>query len=290
MVLSGASESVKLRNGVEFPLIGLGTWKMTPEQALASVPLALDQGYKLVDTATVYKNESAVGQALKERKNVKAFVTTKLQPKDQGYDNAKAAIDASIKALGHVDLYLVHWPGVSGLEPEDSKNATLRRESWKAIEEAYQAKKFKAIGVANYEISHLEEMKSYSSVMPMVNQVEIHPMCFPKDLIKYCKDNGIVIQAYSSLASQKLLTEEYLSKFPVIKELAKKYNKSISQILLRWGLQHSFPIIPKSTHKERIEENFKVTDFQISQSEMDQLDSIHKKHWEKVCWDPKNIH
>jgi methylglyoxal/glyoxal reductase len=282
-------ESVKLSNGLEFPRIGLGTWKMTPEQALSSIPIALDNGYQLIDTATVYKNEEAVGKALKERKDRHVFVTTKLQTKDQGYDNAKRAIDASIKALGHVDLYLVHWPGASGIAPEDPRNAELRRESWKAIEEAYHAKKFKAIGVSNYEIKHLEEMKKYSQVMPMVNQIELHPMYYPKDLIQYCHDNNIIVQAYSSLGDQKLLSEEYIGKFPILKELAQKYNKSVAQILLRWGLQHSFAIIPKSTHENRIKENFNVTDFQIAPSDMEQLDSIHKKHWEKTCWDPKNV-
>jgi diketogulonate reductase-like aldo/keto reductase len=289
MALSEA-ESIKLSNGVEFPLIGLGTWRMTPEQAFASVPVALDQGYKLIDTATEYRNEEAIGKALKERSHHHVFITTKLQTRDQGYENAKAAIDASIKALGHVDLYLIHWPGAAGVKPDDPKNAELRKASWKAIEEAYHAKKFKAIGVANYEIKHLEEMKSYSKVMPMVNQIEIQPMYFPKDLIKYCRDNDIVVQAYSSLGGIKLVTDEYLKKFPIIKELAEKYKKSVPQILLRWALQHSLPILPKSTHKERIKENFNITDFKISQSDMDQLDAIHKKHWEKTCWDPKDIY
>lgn len=277
---------VKLWNGVEMPDVGLGTYKMTPEQVLESIPIAYSCGYRLFDTAAVYKNEAAVAQALSHHKDY--FVTTKLAPKDQGYEQAKTAIHQSLSTLKQIDLFLIHWPGASALDPSSPQNYLKRRESWKALEEAYAAGFVKAIGVSNYEIRHLQEMKEYAQVMPMVNQIEVHPLYYPHELIQFCSQHSIVVQAYSSLAANKLITREYLENYPVIQEISNTHGKTAAQVLLKWALQHGLPIIPKSTHQIRIKENIDLFDFQLTSQEMSLLDQISKTP-EKVCWDPSIV-
>lgn len=280
-------DKVSLRNGVELPTVGLGTYKMTAEQVLSSVPIAYENGYRLFDTAAVYKNESSVAQALSPFARESYFITTKLAPRDQGYEKAKAAISKSLYQLrSYIDLYLVHWPGASGLDPTDPQNALLRLSTWKAVEEAYESGSLKSIGVSNYEIRHLQEMRKYANIMPMVNQIEVHPLYFPTELIEYCHQEGIVVQAYSSLAANRLISQEYLEKYPVISEIAKAYEKTPAQILLKWALQHNLPIIPKSTQESRIRENISLN-FRLSDSEMHQLDNLNCN--QKVCWDPSVV-
>lgn len=184
---------------------------MNEKHLLNTIPVALQIGYRLIDTATNYRNEIHIANRLSEiylssclcRSDL--FLTSKLQPKDHGYEKAKQAIQSSLEKLqtDYLDLYLIHWPGVAGLSPVDKRNKLLREGSWKALEEAYQQGLLRAIGVSNYSLHHLQEMESYACVMPMVNQIEIHPLCYPIDVITYCQMHNIVLQAYSSLGHGK---------------------------------------------------------------------------------------
>ena len=265
--------NIVLNNDVEMPVIGLGTYKSEEgEQVLNEVKWALNAGYHLIDTAKVYKNEEGVGRAVKEfgilREEI--FITTKLWNPDQGYESGLLAINESLSKLGlkYVDLYLVHWPTA---DPNAKESINKRKETWRAMEEIYKSGKARAIGVSNYTITHLEEMKEYAIVLPMVNQVEFHPFLYQKELLDYCKENNIVLEAYRPLIKdvEKLNHE-------IITNIAKKHNKTNTQILLRWSLQHGCVPIPKSSKKEHIEENINVFDFELSPEDMNMLNSLNE--------------
>ncbi|MBI5530935.1 MAG: aldo/keto reductase [Candidatus Doudnabacteria bacterium] len=269
----------KLNNGVNIPPTGFGTWKIKDSvEAVNSVKLALQAGYRLIDTAKMYENEEYIGKAIRESgiKREDIFVTTKLWNEDQAYETALAAFERSLKNLGleYVDLYLVHWPFYNW-ETKENK----RKEAWKAMEEIYASGRAKAIGVCNYNIKHLEEMKTYAKVNPMVNQFEMHPFYYQPELLDYCEKNNIVVEAYSPLAQGKRVDDERITN------IAKKYNKSNAQILLRWCIQKGAVPIPKSAHKERIEENLNIFDFEISLEDMSALDSLNERQ-KQTNWNP----
>jgi diketogulonate reductase-like aldo/keto reductase len=275
--------TVKLHNGVLMPIIGLGTWKLEegPEVENA-VKLALDAGYRMFDTAMIYKNEEGVGKALNAYGLLREefFVTTKLWNTDQGYENTLKAIDVSLEKLGlaYVDLYLVHWPTAS----DDVKISSNKREdTWRAMEEIYKSGKAKAIGVSNFTITHLDEMKKYATIMPMVNQVEFNPFLYQEKLLNYCHQNNIVLEAYSPLVRGKRLQDEKLEN------IAQKYNKTVAQLMLRWSIQHGLVVIPKSTHKERIEENINIFDFEITAEDMKIIDLMDENM--RLASDPTEL-
>ncbi len=277
------NSKITLNNGVEIPVIGLGLYHAKEgEETEQAVKLALGAGYRLFDTASQYGNEKSVGKALAEYGLMREeyFVTTKLWNTDQGYENTLKAIDVSLKNLGlsYVDLYLIHWPSAS---EDRNEMINKREETWKAMEEIYNSGKAKAIGVSNYTVNLLEEMKKYANVMPAVNQVEFHPFLYQRDLLEYCQKNNILLEAYSPLAKGGRMTD------PRILECSKKYNKTPAQIMLRWGLQHRTVVIPKSVHKERIEENLGVFDFEISPDNMLALDALNEGM--HLAWDPTKI-
>jgi diketogulonate reductase-like aldo/keto reductase len=204
---------------------------------------------------------SAIAEAPVPRGEI--FLTTKLWNTDQGYETALKAIDESLARLAqpYVDLYLIHWP---------SEEHDVRKDSWKAMEEIVSQGKSKTIGVSNYTVEHLEEMKNYANMMPAVNQVEFHPFNYDAQLLNYCKENGIVLEAYSPLARGQKLND------PRIDAVSVKYEKTNAQVLIRWSLQHGCVVIPKSVHKERIEENMDVFDFELEQEDMDALDGLNE--------------
>jgi diketogulonate reductase-like aldo/keto reductase len=277
------NSKVVLNNGVEMPVIGLGTYlSLDGGEVENSVKWALDAGYRLIDTAATYNNEDGVGKAIKESgiPREEIFVTTKLWNTDQGYESTLRAIDTSLEKLGmdYVDLYLVHWPTA---DEEGVLSINKRQETWRAMEEIYKSGKAKAIGVSNFTITHLEEMKGYASVMPAVDQVEFHPFLYQKELLKYCKDNNIVLEAYRPLTKGKRLNDK------VIEDIAHKYGKSDAEILIKWSIEHGCIPIPKSVHKERIEENLKVFDFEISAEDMEILDGLNENL--HLCWDPTKL-
>lgn len=272
-----------LNNGTRMPVIGLGTYlSKNDEEVVNAVKWALASGYRLIDTAATYDNEEGVGRGIRESgvRREDIFVTTKLWNSDQGYESTLRAIDTSLEKLGlnYVDLYLIHWPTA---DEKGETSINKREETWKAMEEIYKSGKAKAIGVSNYMVKHLEEMKEYATVVPVVDQVEFHPFLYQKELLDYCKQNNIQLEAYRPLTKGKKLDDK------TVEEIANKYNKTDAQILLRWNLQHGCIPIPKSTHKERIEENINIFDFEISEEDMKKLDSLNQNL--HLCWDPTNL-
>lgn len=267
--------AMRLNTGISIPSVGLGVWKARGEEVAHSVRWALDCGYRLIDTAAIYENEEEVGTAVAESgiPRSKIFVTTKVWNTDQGYKSTLNAIETSLKKLrmDYVDLYLIHWPFTEMLQGENR-----REETWKAMEAVLASGKARSIGVSNYEIEHLEEMKRYATVSPAVNQIEFHPFWFRKDLMEYCQRSGIHVEDYCPLSRGKWLTDECITT------IARAHNKTNAQILLRWGLQHGNIVIPKSIHKERIEENIAIFDFTLSKTEMDQIDALNRN--ESVVW------
>lgn len=259
---------------ISVPQLGLGVWKSRPKECLEAVKSALSLGYRHIDTAAIYGNEADVGTAIKEsgvdRSDI--FLVTKLWNADQGYDTALRAIDVSLKKLGtdYVDMYLIHFP-VSG----------KRNESWKALEKIKSEGKAKSIGVSNFMVPHLEELLKETGTVPAMNQVEYHPFLQDTKLKDYCIQKGILLEAYSPLAHGQKLED------PRITQLAKKYNKSNAQILIRWSLQAGHVVIPKSKNPDRIRENADVYDFVLSDSDMKDVFSWNENF--RTCWDPTTV-
>ncbi len=263
---------VKLNNGVEMPIFGLGTFQSrSGKETQKAVLCALEAGYRLIDTAAMYGNEEDVGEALRKSgiPREEIFITTKLWNTDHGYDKALAAFETSRKKLGlsYVDLYLIHWP-VEG----------LRTESWRALETLLEEGKCWAIGVSNYMTHHLEELLNNSSTVPAVNQVEFSPYLYQEDLLEFCRAHDIQLEAYSPLTKGHKLKDQKLVA------IASKYSKSPAQILIRWALQKEVVVIPKSSRKDRILENADVFDFTISPEDMKVLDSFNEDL--RTSWDP----
>ena len=267
------NSKITLNNGVEMPVIGFGVFRIPEgEEVSNSVKWALNAGYRLIDTAMIYQNEEGVGRAIKESgiPREEIFVTTKLWNTEQGYESTLGAIDASLAKLGleYVDLYLIHWPTASE-NLRGGVSINKREETWKAMEEIYKSGKAKAIGVSNYTITHLEEMKKYAKIPPAVNQVEFHPFLYQKELLNYCREHTIALEAHSPLAEGKGSENEQVNS------IVAKYGKTTSRIFLRWSIQHGAVPIPKSVHQERIKENISVFDFELSEEDMKTLDGLN---------------
>lgn len=258
------NSTAKLNNGIQIPRLGLGAYQIPPgKTTINAVKYALKVGYKHIDTAKVYGNESDVGKALKDSdiKREDIFITTKVWNSDQGYDSTLRAFEASLKRLGqsYVDLYLIHWPVQRKII-----------ETWKAMVQLLKNGKVRTIGVSNYSINELKETIQNSDIIPAINQVEFHPFLYQKDLLEFCKSNTIQLEAYSPLTRGKRL-----DNLDVIK-MGEKYNKTPAQILMRWSLQHDLVVIPKSSHTKRILENSQVFDFNIDQKDMELLNSLNE--------------
>jgi len=262
MVLTLES-TVDLNNGVKMPIIGLGTVSLLSKTAYQSVIWALDMGYRLIDTATMYGNERNIGKAINEtgipRQDI--FITTKVWNTDHGYDKTLTAFKKSLRKLNlsYVDLYLIHWPATS-----------LRNESWKALEKLLEEGTARAIGVSNYTIRHLTELLEITSTIPTVNQVEFTPFLYQKDLLDFCEKNKIILEAYSPLTRGERFDH------PLLKSISQKYDKTPAQILIRWGLQHKIVEIPRSRNEQHIQENFEVFDFDIYKKDMEVLDNLNE--------------
>jgi len=260
-----------LTNDVEMPLLGLGTWDMNGKEAEEATTNALEIGYRLIDTASMYGNEKEIGDAVRKSSlpRNEIFVTTKVNNADQGFDSTLHAFDNSLRKLNidYIDLYLVHWP---------IKNK--RKQTWQALEKLYSEKKIKTIGVANYLIPFLDELSTYSSITPMVNQVEFSPWLFQKNLFEYCAKRKIQLQSYSPLARGKKFNDTRLQK------VARKYDKSPAQIILRWNIEHGISAIPKSSGKKRLKENFDALNFELSKEDVALIDRFDENF--RVCDDP----
>lgn len=249
-----------LNNGIEMPLLGLGCWDMYDKEAQQAVENALETGYRLIDTAAMYGNETAVGAGVRAsgllRESV--FVATKVNNPDQGYDNTLRAYETSLRKLKleYADLYLVHWP-IRG----------KRRDTWRALEHLYAQKAVRAIGVCNYPEPILRELDGYAQITPAVNQCEFTPYLFLKDLLLECQQRGILLQSWSPLLRGARM------KDPKLLKLAEKYGKSPAQMLIRWGLDHGISTIPKSSSPARLRENFAAVAFQINADDLAYMDS-----------------
>ena len=268
------NSTVRLNNGVEMPLLGLGTWALTMKKGYQAILWALEKGIRLIDTATVYGNEKKVGLAIKDSgiPREEIFITTKVLSKAPGYECTLKAFEESIRKLNvtYVDLYLIHWPLTD-----------LRLETWKALEKLYEDKKTRAIGVSNYTIRHLNEHFEHFTIVPTVNQVEFSPFLYQKDLLDLCNSREIVVEAYSPLIQGRKFNNETLIT------IGKKYGKSPAQILTRWGLQHKIVQIPKSAKENHIEENINVFDFILNEDDMKDLDGLNENY--RVNRDPEQI-
>ena len=263
-----------LNNGISMPLLGLGVYDMVGLAAERAVSKALEVGYRLVDTAMIYNNEREVGQAIRHSAvpRNEIFVTTKVWQNDMGYEATLRAFETSANKLdiGHIDLYLVHWP----------VRAT-RKETWRALEKLYSEKRVRAIGVANYLMPFLQELELDWQVVPVVNQIEFSPWLFLKDELNWCRAKNIVLQAYSPLVrGQKFLD-------PTLSAMAKKYEKTPAQIVLRWAIQLGISTIPKSSNPSRIKENFNIFDFALIDEDMAALSNLHENY--RVVEDPMDL-
>jgi methylglyoxal/glyoxal reductase len=263
-----------LNNGINMPLLGLGVYDMYNREAEETVNNALEIGYRLIDTAAMYKNETEIGNAIRTsavpRKEI--FLTTKVADGDQGYDNTLRAFDESSKKINceYIDLYLVHWP-----------IKKTRKETWRALEKLYVDKRVRAIGVANYLIPFLTELESYSEITPAVDQVEFSPYLFLDDLLNECKRKNIQLQAYTPLVRGQRFADQKLIA------MARKYGKTQAQIILRWALQLGVSTIPKSSNPIRLKENFDVFNFQISDADINQINSFNENF--RVVDDPMGL-
>lgn len=268
------TDTYTLSNGHKIPVIGFGTWQSADgDVAYQAVKWALEAGYRHIDTAAIYGNESSVGRAIKDSgiSRDDLFVTTKLWNDAHNYDKAKAALDTSLDKLGldYVDLYLIHWPNPAALRNEQ-ENAweSANADSWLALEAAYENGKAKAIGVSNFQIHHLEALAKTQKIAPMVNQIFLNPSDHQNELVAYNKAHNILTEAYSPLGTGKLID------LSPVNDIAKKYNKSIPQILIRWSLDKGFLPLPKSTHQEYIQANSDVFDFALSIEDIQTLDAL----------------
>jgi methylglyoxal/glyoxal reductase len=269
------SDTTVLRNGVKMPWFGLGVYKAQEgSEVIQAVKSAINAGYKSIDTAALYQNEEGVGTAIKESgvSREELFITTKVWNADQGYDSTLHAFEESRKKLGleYIDLYLIHWP-VKG----------KYQETWRALEKLYSNGAVRAIGVSNFQLHHLQDVMADCKVVPMLNQVEYHPYFTQKEVLSFCKENEIQMEAWSPLARGEALHD------PVLVELGDKYKKSPAQIILRWDLQNGVITIPKSVHENRIRQNADIFDFELSAEDMDKITGLNKN--KRTGADPDNF-
>jgi diketogulonate reductase-like aldo/keto reductase len=258
----------ELHNGVKMPYFGLGVFRSeNGSEVINAVNTALDAGYRLIDTASMYANEEGVGKAIKESgvDRGEIFVTTKVWNSDQGYDSTIRAFNESMKKLNldYLDLYLIHWP------VPDKYN-----ETWKAFEYLYKEGKVRAIGVSNFLDYHIESLIRDAEIVPMVNQMEFHPFLVQQDQIDYCTRHKIYYEAWSPLMRGEVL------KIDVLKEIGEKYDKSTVQVVLRWDLQKGVITIPKSIRPDRIISNADIFDFELTSEDVSRIDSLDRnKHF-----------
>lgn len=266
---------ITMNNGVAIPALGFGVWQMEDlQQCEDAVIKAIEVGYRMIDTASIYQNETAVGKAIQNGgvSRDDLFITSKLWVQSHGYEEAKAAFQRTLDRLqlDYLDMYLLHWPFGDFLG------------AWKALEELYNEGKIKAIGVCNFTVEKLEELKANATVLPVINQIELHPLFQQKELQVYNRENNIVTQPWSPLGNGNsgLLENENL------KVIASKYEKTVAQVILRWHLQEGFCVIPKSVTPSRIAENFNVFNFELSEDEMNVVRGLNTD--KRLFFDPKD--
>ena len=261
--------NIKLSNGIEMPAIGIGTHQAQGDAAADALALAFNEGYRLVDTAAAYLTEPVVREAIKKSdvKREDIFITSKLRNACHGYRNTMDAFELTLENLGtdYLDLYLIHWPN-------PVQYRTIWQEAtkgtWKAFVELYNAGRIRAIGVSNFMPHHIDMVTEDSGVMPMVNQLKLCPGVVQPEIVNYCKEKGIAIEAYSPFGTGTVF------KAPELAEMSKKYGKSVGQIVLRWAIQMGFIPLPKSVTAERIRQNLDVFDFALQDEDVAIISSL----------------
>ncbi|WP_291076012.1 MULTISPECIES: aldo/keto reductase [unclassified Empedobacter] len=263
-------ENFKLSNGIEIPAIGFGTWLLEGEKVIEPLKIALTKGYTHIDTAAIYKNEKEIGTVLKAE-NVdrsKLFITSKCWNSERGYEKAMAAFEQTLADLqtDYLDLYLIHWPANETQFPDTW--AELNAGTWQAFEEIYKSGKAKAIGVSNFNINHLEALFETAEIKPMVNQIEIHPGHSQPELVDFCKQHNLLVEAWSPLGSGRILENE------LIVSLADKYNVSVGQICINYCLAKEILPLPRSSSEKNIEANLTSNNFKLSAEDVKAIDEM----------------
>jgi diketogulonate reductase-like aldo/keto reductase len=264
-----------MNDGNKIPQVGLGFWQVKNRAEFnTAFETAIEAGYRHFDSAQAYDNENFVGEAWKKSglKRDDLFLTTKIKVQNFGRKHVQSSFAESLEHVqsDYWDLLLLHFPVT-----------LLRKNAWLELEKIKAAGNVKSIGVSNYTIRHLEEMKHYANELPAVNQVELHVFLQQPELIKYCQDNGIVVEAYSPLAHAQAMDE------PVIKEIADKHGKTYAQIMLRWLVEQGLVILPKSVTPSRIKENFEVFDFKLDDEDLDKIAKLDRDM--RTCWSPVHV-
>lgn len=257
-------KSYILRNNIKIPQIGFGTSLLIGEECKDNIKNALNAGYRHIDTAAIYKNEKEIGQAIRES-NIprdEIFITSKVWKDSMGYENAIKSFNKTLEDLGleYIDLFLIHWPS--------NQDKAINIETWKALEDLYEAGKVKAIGLSNFLKHHLEWILDNSEIKPMVDQIEYHPGLTRPETVDFCKKNNIIVEAWAPLGKGKMLSNESLVK------ISHKYNKSVAQLCIKWCIQNDILPLPKSSNIERMKQNLDVFDFTISKEDMDFINTM----------------
>jgi diketogulonate reductase-like aldo/keto reductase len=267
--MNGLNSCLKLYNNVRIPCIGLGTWQTRGPVTLAAVKNALEIGYRLLDTAAAYGNEISVGQAIKESdiSREEVFITSKLRNAVRGYDATIDAFEMTLNRMGveYLDLYLIHWPNPIQYRTIWKK---ANADTWRAFEDLYKAKLIRAIGVSNFMPHHIEALMETSEILPMVNQLYLCPGVTQPEVVNYCREKGIIIEAYSPFGTGTIFTVTEM------RVMAAKYGKSISQIVLRWCLQMGYIPLPKSANPVHLKENTEIFDFALEEKDVDMISNL----------------
>jgi 2,5-diketo-D-gluconate reductase A len=254
--------SVPLSDGTEIPQLGFGVFQIPEDETAEAVRHALDAGYRHIDTAKVYGNERQVGEAVRDF-DEHVYVTTKLWNSDQGTDSARRAFEASFERLGldHIDLYLIHWP-----LPSEGKYV----DTWRTLIELSEDDRLRSIGVSNFQPAHLDDIVEATGVTPVINQIELHPYLQQRELRSYHAEHGIVTEAWSPLAQGEVLDDTVLA------EIGEAHGKTPGQVVLRWHIQLGNVVFPKSVTPERIRENFDIFGFELSDDDMDRIETLDR--------------
>jgi len=273
--MKNVQDTTTLYNGVKMPWLGFGVFKVKDgEEVVEAVKTAIQAGYRSIDTAKAYNNETGVAQGIRESGVAREdlFITTKVWNSDQGYESTLAAFEASMERLEleYLDLYLIHWP-VKG----------KYKDTWRALEKLHKEGRIRAIGVSNFQIHHLEDLMMDATIKPAVNQVELHPLLIQSELREYCSKHQIQIEAWSPLGQGNLL------EHPLLQDIAAKHGKSPAQVILRWDLQNGIVTIPKSVTPQRIQDNADLYDFELTAEEIEQINGLNEN--KRFGSDPDNF-
>lgn len=281
--MNNAADTFTLKNGVTMPCIGFGTYDTTDEDACRVVLDALEVGYRLIDTAAIYANEAGIGKALATSgvTREELFITSKVWNTHRGYDKTMESFEASLERLGleYLDLFLIHWPANEkqfGAEAE-----AINADTWRALEDLYEAGKVRAIGLSNFKPHHIEDLMKHAKIEPVVNQIEFYPGRMQAETLEYCLAQGMVVEAWSPLGRGKTLTNESIAA------IGARYGKSNAQVCLRWLIQLGMLPLPKSGNIERMAQNLDVFDFELTPGEMAIM--AEQENPTGRFWDPDEI-